>query len=426
MSAVTRARSTGSDRAGAPGRGVRRHPARSGKARRHAFEEILDVALVARLYAPTRRSGRSRRCPPSRTRRRPSRGRTSPMGGMKDSGLGRRHGATGILKYTEPQTVSVQRLMPIAPPPAGRTAAVGAADDPWVEGAEQDPRGPVTKRSAATSAGLSKLIPTMAPLSDASPIRVALIDDDSGLLTVLERRLGALRWEIEVLAFPPDAGHAGRVAAARADRQPPADRARVHRAGGRGASGAGPARLQRARDRCPSASRACAPGPTTGSPSRATPRSCWRGSRPCCAAAGPASCPWRRRRSRPASSRSGPTATTPTSGEQGASLSRKEFELLRQLAAADGRVLEREDIYQRVWGYTMARGDRSVDVFVRKLRQKLELISPGWRYVHTHFGVGYRFAPEPADEPSGSSSRRRRVRLAADRSPASEAFAAVR
>ena len=41
----------------------------------------------------------------------------APMGGMKDSGLGRRHGATGILKYTEPQTVSVQRLMPIAPPP---------------------------------------------------------------------------------------------------------------------------------------------------------------------------------------------------------------------------------------------------------------------------------------------------------------------
>jgi succinate-semialdehyde dehydrogenase/glutarate-semialdehyde dehydrogenase len=41
----------------------------------------------------------------------------APMGGMKDSGLGRRHGATGILKYTEPQTVSVQRLIPIAPPP---------------------------------------------------------------------------------------------------------------------------------------------------------------------------------------------------------------------------------------------------------------------------------------------------------------------
>ncbi|MGO9822867.1 MAG: response regulator transcription factor, partial [Solirubrobacteraceae bacterium] len=80
-----------------------------------------------------------------------------------------------------------------------------------------------------------------------------------------------------------------------------------------------------------------------------------------------------------------------------ASLSRKEYELLYQLATAGGRVLEREDIYQRVWGYTMARGDRSVDVFVRKLRQKLEKLSPQWRYVHTHFGVGYRFAAEPAD-----------------------------
>jgi DNA-binding response OmpR family regulator len=80
-----------------------------------------------------------------------------------------------------------------------------------------------------------------------------------------------------------------------------------------------------------------------------------------------------------------------------ASLSRKEYELLYQLATVGGRVLEREDIYQRVWGYTMARGDRSVDVFVRKLRQKLERVSPRWRYVQTHFGVGYRFAAEPAD-----------------------------
>ena len=60
-------------------------------------------------------------------------------------------------------------------------------------------------------------------------------------------------------------------------------------------------------------------------------------------------------------------------------------------------MLEREEIYQRVWGYAMARGDRSVDVFVRKLRQKLEKASPDWRYIHTHFGVGYRFAPELAD-----------------------------
>jgi DNA-binding response OmpR family regulator len=84
-------------------------------------------------------------------------------------------------------------------------------------------------------------------------------------------------------------------------------------------------------------------------------------------------------------------------GGSSVDLTRREFELIELLASADGRVLEREEIYQRVWGYAMARGDRSVDVFVRKLRQKLEKASPGWRYIHTHFGVGYRFAPEAAD-----------------------------
>ncbi len=78
-------------------------------------------------------------------------------------------------------------------------------------------------------------------------------------------------------------------------------------------------------------------------------------------------------------------------------LTKREFELLLLLAQSDGRVLARHDIYQRVWGYAMARGDRSVDVFVRKLRQKLELASPGWRYIHTHFGIGYRFDAECTD-----------------------------
>jgi DNA-binding response OmpR family regulator len=77
-------------------------------------------------------------------------------------------------------------------------------------------------------------------------------------------------------------------------------------------------------------------------------------------------------------------------------LTRREFELLHLLAEAKGQVLEREAIYQRVWGYAMAHGDRSVDVFIRKLRQKLEKRSPGWGYIHTHFGVGYRFDPELA------------------------------
>lgn len=86
-------------------------------------------------------------------------------------------------------------------------------------------------------------------------------------------------------------------------------------------------------------------------------------------------------------------------GERSLDLTRREFELIRLLAAHAGQVLEREAIYQRVWGYAMAHGDRSVDVFVRKLRQKLERLSPGWRYIHTHFGVGYRFAPERVADP---------------------------
>lgn len=76
-------------------------------------------------------------------------------------------------------------------------------------------------------------------------------------------------------------------------------------------------------------------------------------------------------------------------------LTRREFELLHLLADGCGQVIEREEIYQRVWGYAMAHGDRSVDVFVRKLRQKLQRFSAGWTYIHTHFGIGYRFDPEP-------------------------------
>jgi len=79
---------------------------------------------------------------------------------------------------------------------------------------------------------------------------------------------------------------------------------------------------------------------------------------------------------------------------QSLDLTRREFELLQLLVGSEGSVLDRETIYQRVWGYAMAHGDRSVDVFIRKLRHKLEQRSPGFSYIHTHFGVGYRFAAE--------------------------------
>ncbi len=81
--------------------------------------------------------------------------------------------------------------------------------------------------------------------------------------------------------------------------------------------------------------------------------------------------------------------------------------MLQLFAQAEGKVLQREEIYQAVWGYAMAHGDRSVDVFIRKVRHKLEQASPGWSYIHTHFGVGYRFDPErrggpDAEEPLGA------------------------
>jgi len=100
-----------------------------------------------------------------------------------------------------------------------------------------------------------------------------------------------------------------------------------------------------------------------------------------------------------------------------ADLTRREFELIQLLADAQGQVLQREEIYQRVWGYAMAHGDRSVDVFVRKLRHKLEKVSPGWRYIHTHFGIGYRFAAEPAD---GDAPAPPQAPVAGDRASASD------
>jgi DNA-binding response OmpR family regulator len=83
--------------------------------------------------------------------------------------------------------------------------------------------------------------------------------------------------------------------------------------------------------------------------------------------------------------------------ERSLRLTRREYQLIELLSRADGEVLAREEIYECLWGGEMLRNDRSVDVFVHKLRRKLERASPRWRYVHTHFGIGYRLAGEPVD-----------------------------
>jgi DNA-binding response OmpR family regulator len=75
-------------------------------------------------------------------------------------------------------------------------------------------------------------------------------------------------------------------------------------------------------------------------------------------------------------------------------LSIRELRLLIELARRVDRIMPREELFRLVWGREMRRGDRSVDVYVRKLRVKLETALPGWRFIHTHVGFGYRLAPE--------------------------------
>jgi DNA-binding response OmpR family regulator len=77
-----------------------------------------------------------------------------------------------------------------------------------------------------------------------------------------------------------------------------------------------------------------------------------------------------------------------------AGLTVREFELFYVLAERLDRVVQRAEIYELVWGGKMPRRDRSVDVLIRKVRRKLELAAPDWVYIHTHFGIGYRFTPE--------------------------------
>lgn len=75
-------------------------------------------------------------------------------------------------------------------------------------------------------------------------------------------------------------------------------------------------------------------------------------------------------------------------------LSIRELQLLIELARREDRILTREELFELVWQRSMRPGDRSVDVYVRKLRVKLETAMPEWCFIHTHFGFGYRLAAE--------------------------------
>jgi DNA-binding response OmpR family regulator len=81
---------------------------------------------------------------------------------------------------------------------------------------------------------------------------------------------------------------------------------------------------------------------------------------------------------------------------QALTLSVREFELLVALAKKLGAIITREELYMTVWGGQLRAGDRSVDVYVSKLRGKLETALPDRRFIHTHPGFGYRFQPQPS------------------------------
>jgi len=76
------------------------------------------------------------------------------------------------------------------------------------------------------------------------------------------------------------------------------------------------------------------------------------------------------------------------------SLSVRELELLAALVRRQGRIVPRQELYATVWGAPLRAQDRSVDVYVHKLRSKLARAVPECRFIHTHFGFGYRFEPE--------------------------------
>ncbi len=76
-------------------------------------------------------------------------------------------------------------------------------------------------------------------------------------------------------------------------------------------------------------------------------------------------------------------------------LSIRELRLLTELARRADHIVSREELFELVWERPMRHGDRSVDVYVRKLRVKLDAALPEWQFIHTHFGFGYRLAAEP-------------------------------
>jgi DNA-binding response OmpR family regulator len=86
-----------------------------------------------------------------------------------------------------------------------------------------------------------------------------------------------------------------------------------------------------------------------------------------------------------------------------AELTPTEFRLLYQLALDHGRVSTRDELLQKLWGRRESHRDRTVDVFVRRLREKVDRRASRHTFIQTRYGVGYRLEAVPKDGPATKS-----------------------
>ena len=80
---------------------------------------------------------------------------------------------------------------------------------------------------------------------------------------------------------------------------------------------------------------------------------------------------------------------------ESADLTPTEFRLLYALALERGRVVTRDELLQRLWGRRQSHRDRTVDVFIRRLREKVDRRASHHTFIQTRYGVGYKLEPEP-------------------------------
>jgi DNA-binding response OmpR family regulator len=80
---------------------------------------------------------------------------------------------------------------------------------------------------------------------------------------------------------------------------------------------------------------------------------------------------------------------------ESAGLTPTEFRLLYALALEGGRVVTRDELLQRIWGRRETHRDRTVDVFVRKLREKIDKRATKHTFIQTRYGVGYKLEAQP-------------------------------